>query len=80
MPVGQGGLLRQQMEKNKKQVVCLDKNSLQEVKRFNSYADAARWLIDQGFAKGSPNGIRSHIGEVCKGQRKTAYKFLWKNL
>ena len=61
------------MEQNKKKVICLDKKTLQEVNYFESYADAARWLLKEGYANGNASGIRSHIGEVCKGKRKTAY-------
>ena len=49
------------------------------IQSFPSYAAAAQWLEDNGYVKGNLNGVRSHIGEVCKGKRKTAYKFIWKN-
>lgn len=49
------------------------------IQSFNSYADAARWLEDNNYVSGSLNGVRSHIGDVCKGKRKTAYGFIWKN-
>lgn len=69
--------LRLQMEQNKKKVICLDKKTLQKVNCFESYAEAARWLIKNGYTNSSANGIRSHIGEVCKGKRKSAYGFKW---
>lgn len=65
--------------KDKKQVGQFDRygNYLQS---FESYADAARWLENNGYVKGNLNGVRSHIGDVCKGKRKTAYQFIWKDL
>lgn len=67
-----------QMEQSKKKIICLDKKSLQIINYFESYADAARWLLEEGHANGNASGIRSHIGEVCKGKRKTAYGYIWK--
>ena len=48
------------------------------IQTFNSYASAARWLESEGVVKGHLNGVRSHIGEVCDGKRKTAYKYKWR--
>ena len=53
----------------------LNGNSIQV---FNSYAEAARWLEDNKYVSGNLNGVRSKIGEVCNGKRKTAYKFIWR--
>lgn len=50
------------------------------ISEFNSYADAARWLEDNGYVSGNLNGVRSHISDVCKGKRKTAYQFIWKDI
>ena len=69
--------LQLEMEQNRRKIICLDRNTLQEVGYFNSYADAARWLLEKGYANGNASGIRSHIGEVCKGKRKSAYGFKW---
>ncbi len=49
------------------------------IQSFPSYAAAARWLEDNNYVSGHLNGVRSHIGEVCAGKRKTAYNFIWKN-
>lgn len=49
------------------------------IQSFESYASAARWLEDNGYVNGNLNGVRSKIGEVCKGKRKTAYKFIWRD-
>lgn len=50
------------------------------ISEFNSYAEAARWLEDNGYVSGNLNGVRGHIGDVCKGKRKTAYHFIWKDI
>lgn len=64
---------------NKKQVQQFDKqgNYLQS---FESYADAARWLTENHYVKNNSSGVRGHISEVCKGKRKTAYQFIWKDV
>lgn len=65
---------------------CLKKQKVDQytktgeyIQSFNSYIDAARWLEEQGIVKGSAGSARSHIGEVCRGKRKTAYGYIWKN-
>lgn len=63
---------------NSKQVFQFDKQG-NYIQSFPSYAAAAQWLEDNGYVSGHLNGVRSHIGDVCKGKRKTAYKFIWKN-
>lgn len=50
------------------------------IQSFESYAEAARWLENNGYVSGSLNGVRGKIGEVCKGKRKTAYKFIWRDV
>ena len=62
----------------KKQVEQYDKQG-NYIQSFESYAAAAQWLEDNGYVSGHLNGVRSHIGDVCKGKRKTAYKFVWKD-
>ena len=62
----------------KKQVEQYDKQG-NYIQSFESYAAAAQWLEDNDYVKGNLNGVRSHIGDVCKGKRKSAYKFIWKN-
>lgn len=61
-----------------KQVAQYDKKG-NYIQSFPSYAAAAQWLEDNGYVSGHLNGVRTHIGEVCNGKRKTAYKFIWKN-
>lgn len=63
---------------NSKQVYQFDKQG-NYIQSFPSYAAAAQWLEDNGYVSGHLNGVRSHISDVCRGKRKTAYKFIWKN-
>lgn len=51
------------------------------IQQFDSQSDAARWLIEQGIAKtDSIKHVGYAIGRVANGDRKTAYKMLWKNI
>lgn len=56
------------------------------VKSFVSKHDAAKWLFGQGKTKytvskkDTRKGIVGHISACCKGQRKTAYGYVWKEL
>lgn len=69
--------LQQKMKESKIKVnqFDLDGNFIQS---FDSYADAARWLYENGKIKKISGGVRSHIGEVCNGVRKSAYKYIWR--
>lgn len=60
------------------QVFQFDKNG-NYIQSFPSYAAAARWLEDNKYISGNLSGARSHISEVCRGKRKTAYTFIWEN-
>ena len=51
----------------------LQNNYIQE---FECLYDAARSVINQ--EKKDIKGAASHIADVCKGKRKTAYKYKWK--
>ena len=51
------------------------------IQQFDSQSEAARWLIEKGIA--STNSVKNvgyAIGRVANGDRKTAYKMLWKNV
>ncbi len=50
------------------------------IQSFESYADGARWLQEQGIVKNNLSGVRGHIGDVCCGKRKTAYGYIWKSI
>lgn len=51
------------------------------IQQFTSQSDAARWLIEKGIAQtNSIKNVGNAIGRVANGQRKSAYKMLWKNI
>jgi group I intron endonuclease len=45
---------------------------------FKNKEDAERWIREQGISNSRGGAIHTHIVEVCKGKRKTAYGFIWK--
>lgn len=55
-------------------------NAGELLKTFSTLADAARYLIESNKVPSysTLKGIAAHIGQVCKGKRKTAYKYIWK--
>ena len=69
--------LKVNMSKSKIPVSQYDKQN-NFIQNFNSYADAARWLQENNYVNGNLSGVRSKIGEVCTGKRKTAYQFIWR--
>lgn len=62
----------------KKEVYQFDKQG-NYLRSFESYSAAAQWLKDNGYIDKVLSGVRTHIGEVCNGKRKTAYQFIWRN-
>ena len=65
-------------EKYGKQVAQCDKNTHEQLKIFNSLADAARYLQEKQISTSKDtHGIAVHIGHVCKKQRSSAYGFYW---
>lgn len=61
----------------KKRVIQLNLDGL-EIQQFESIADAAHWLVDNGYAKTYNGGVRQKISMCCKGTLKSAYTFKWK--
>ena len=65
-------------ERYSKQVAQCDKKTHEQLKTFNSLADAARYLQEKQISTSKATyGIASHIGHVCKKQRSSAYGFYW---
>ena len=66
---------------NFKQIAQYDLNN-NYIQTFATLGEAARWLVENDYSKVSDptntGSIKSHIGEVAKGRRKTAYKHIWK--
>lgn len=49
------------------------------IQSFNSDYEAAYWLLENKYTSNARcSGIIAHIEEVARGERKTAYGFLWK--
>ena len=67
------------INRTKKKVFMLDKNNNQILNSFNSYSDAAQWLIDNNYSIANKSTIRTNIGRVVEGKRKTCYGFIWRN-
>lgn len=47
------------------------------IKTFDSYHDAARWLIDNGYSNANAHSIATNIGRAVDGKRKTCCNFIW---
>lgn len=58
----------------RKEIAC-DRDG--EYMRFESIADAARWLYNFGKIKALKSGVRTHISECAKGKRNSAYGYHW---
>lgn len=48
------------------------------IQSFSSYGDAIRWLFENKYTSNAKDNIGTHISAVVKGNRKTAYGFIWK--
>ena len=59
-------------------IARLDKNTEEVLETYDSMANAAHWLVDNGFAKTYNGGVRQKISMCCKGEIKSAYKHKWK--
>ena len=59
-------------------IARLDKNTEEVLETYDSMANAAHWLVDNGFAKTYNGGVRQKISMCCKREIKSAYKYKWK--
>ena len=50
----------------------------QYIQSFGSYGEAIRWLFENKYTSNTRDNIGTHIASVVKGERKTAYGFIWK--
>ena len=64
--------------KPKKCIYQYDKNTQQYIQNFDSISEAAKWLKNNKIIKNLNSGVRSHISEVARGLRKSAYGYIWK--
>ena len=62
-------------------IKCYDKKTQKLINSFECIDDAAKWLIINGYAN-TPldkyKNIRGKISLAVRGQRKSAYGFIWK--
>ena len=47
------------------------------IQTFKNKEDAERWIRSNGISNSKGGAIHTHIVEVCKGKRKTAYGYKW---
>lgn len=64
-------LLKRIHERNKKKVICVEKNKI-----FSSVSEAAEWLVSNNLCKNKKSGI-SGVHSVASKKRKTFGKFKW---
>ena len=60
-----------------KPVFCLDRDG-NFISHFESCGDGARWVASQRVSKASINTIAKRIADVARGERKTAYNYIWR--
>ena len=58
-------------------IFMLDKDTQEVICSFISSGEALRYLNQQGITSSTSHGAMSHITDVCKGKRKTAYGYKW---
>lgn len=63
--------------KQRKAVKMINVVTGKDVMRFTSIADAAHWLVDNGYAKTYNGGVRQKISLCAQNRQNTAYKFKW---
>lgn len=66
------------VDRSKNPVSMCDNNE-SILKNFSSYSEAAQWLIDNGYSNANNGSIRTNIGRVVEGKRKTCCGFKWRN-
>ena len=64
--------------KLQKTIQAIDKNTDEVIAEFESTVKAAEWCFQNKYCAALNSGVRSHIGEVANGKRKTAYGFKWR--
>lgn len=67
------------LNKCKKSVEMISKETGEVLKTFNSQIEAGRYLIENGFSNiQSDKNLSSKISLVCRGKRKTCAGFIWR--
>ena len=70
-------LAQENAEKLRKDIAQYDLE-MNFIQVFDSAANAARWIFDQGKCLTYNSGVRGHIVDCANGKRKTAYKYIWR--
>lgn len=60
-----------------KPIFYLDRNG-NFISHFESCGDGARWIASQKVSKASIDTIAKRIADVARGERKTAYNYVWR--
>lgn len=63
-------------EERKKVINQYDLNN-NFIQTFDSLLSAAKFVLGENYLNYSLSGVKQHINDVCKGKRKTAYKYKW---
>lgn len=63
---------------SKKPVYQYNKITKEYIQSFDSLQKAAEWLKNNMIINTINGGVRSHISEVARGLRKSAYGYIWK--
>lgn len=75
------GIIKQTKEKQEptkpKPVIMYDLND-NYIVRFESLGMAAQFILNNNLSNGNKSGIRTHIANVCNGDRHIAYNHKWK--
>lgn len=60
-----------------KKVIMYDKDNNFKLS-FDRVSYAAKWLVENGYAKKNSSGVRGHISDCANGKTKLAYKHIWR--
>ena len=60
-----------------KQVHQYNKSTKKYIRSFDSNSEAAAWCYENNLTSVAGKVARTHIGEVARGERKSAYGFIW---
>ena len=63
---------------NKKKTVSQYSKNNEYLQSFESIQNAGEWLLENNIISTLNSGVRSHISEVMRGKRKTAYGYIWR--
>lgn len=62
---------------NKKACIRLNKDTEEVLDYYDSLSAVTEFLQQDGYPNVTRKDVATHIGQVCKGKRKTAYGYKW---